>query len=733
MRQYIPVKDSSISYARVNVYGVTPTILKALTRAGTDVSSHVSVGVVTYATSTGYEYYVDYDPGIWGEATVWLDCDPSGNLKSGGGALVDGDRYQKTTFLTEYHVIRTSELVGVHNDYTTDDATVINAALLNLSNNGGGTVLWDGRHAFMAKLQVPSQIHIIAPDHQPRLKYFGTLSGGVNGHVVTNKHMVKAFPLSVINGDTVVSYTDTAGSSFTTSFPIRLKNSITSTGATSVTLETNQGKLFTLPTPFNITVKSGTAGGEDLQVEEMTVSNVTGDVFTVSRGSPAYTFDKDGTDVAMTIVDHDIFVEGLTVDCNNYSLSTDPDPNFPDTGHSFGMYFLGVRNLTLLNCAIKDSVSWTFVAGNIEGVVLIDSCRAYEVTREAGAIDDSFHLRGPWKCAIIRNCVGFNFDNSFALDWGGWEAAGLLSVADATAGNAELTIIENCQNLNTSAGTAAPLSFYGSDNTNGGDIVVRGCTFHTGYDPFIRNQNAAVEVGTCTIKTLTLEDTELTIMVDPTTLSWAAFFEIQDAHIGTMTLWNVQTDNYAVMSAVPLIALGTTGVIDYLNIGGMRSNLVTKGAGGTITTTLTLPKETINAKVTDYASGKAPLNSAQTTAAVPSASAIAAAVAAPSASTIAAAVAAPSASTIAAAVNAPSASTIAAAVNAPSAAAIAAAVLNESLGEHTGFLTTLALEDSIPTTVEIAAAVADIAGTGTGNTLAAAVHRLYERYPAKTS
>ena len=97
-RETVAVIDSTNNGSRVNVYGLVPTILSARTSDGknTDILGWVLVTAeADAAANTAYGYTVSYDVVKYGAAVIKLDCDPNGNLKAGGGTLIDGDRYKR--------------------------------------------------------------------------------------------------------------------------------------------------------------------------------------------------------------------------------------------------------------------------------------------------------------------------------------------------------------------------------------------------------------------------------------------------------------------------------------------------------------------------------------------------------------------------------------------------------------------------------------------------------------
>jgi hypothetical protein len=495
-------------------------------------------------------------------------------------------------------VIYTSQISNIHNDLATDDSTLINDALSTLSGTGGGIVYWDGRHAFMHALKIPSNIKIVAVDQTIRLKYFGANASGTDDHCIKNANPRKGLPSQT------GTYTNkiTLGGSFSASLPIKLLNQLNSgSGDLTITLKTNQGKLMPT-TPFKLTL----IRTADHLTEVVNVTNVTGDVLTITRPNTRRVFAANSK-ATITIIDENLWIENLTVDCNGTSIATTGDD---ETGiYYFGLMFLGVDTATIKNVTLLNCNGWAMVVGNTKGVVVIDtpvikSRASVAAEREdwyqTYSGSDGLHCRGPWETIIIRNGTLNSSDNNLALDWGGWEAAGMLTAVEGTAGDGGVVIVEDTNMMNP--GDFNILSLYGGDLSDGGVIILRRCILNnTGKstDPsgsFIVNQNVATgEGGACRVQLLQFEDCILrwnyTVLPDEEALSF------RSALIDTLVLDGVRAEKWD-GEEKNLIGLETGGVIgnlvtkdlDWSSSGGEILGVVT----GTITKATLLPMEVTN-------------------------------------------------------------------------------------------------------------------------------------------
>jgi len=358
-----------------------------------------------------------------GEYVIWLTAaQNTGTMMSLRGSnstsnvVIVPAKWNNTApaaLLAENAVLYTASLAGIYNDGATDDAATINAAISTLSAAGGGLLVWNGVHAFKSPLRVMSNVHIKAVDRNVRMIYFGGAKGGVDDTCITNKNPAKGLPSrGTINNQTV-----------TAAMPCKLASSITS-GATSMTLGAHQGTFLTYGQyPMYVDIDNGYSLRETVKITAGTDPN-----YTITRAQLGTTAQahNNGAVVTPTIIDKNITIENLTVNCNMSSYANYLLCNTFYGWYPAGLFISGCTNLVLKNVTLIDSTTYAFHVANIVGGCVCEGLQSYLTTGNQNGIQDAFHIWGPIDHLSLRNSYFSTYANCLALNWGEMDAQNLI-------------------------------------------------------------------------------------------------------------------------------------------------------------------------------------------------------------------------------------------------------------------------------------------------------------------
>lgn len=400
-------------------------------------------------------------------------------------------------------VVYTSKLPGINNDLATDDAAIINAAIAALSTAGGGELVWDGRHAFFSRLIPRSRVRIRAIDRTERMRYFGASGGGTDDFCIANANLIRGYPVrGTAYKDIANPEIDPVTLESLGDYPLAATASIADDDLT-ITMTAGHAEilgalLVAYPAGYYLTITQplGPAFGfsEDVLVTSAGETSLT--VTRAQRGSTAKAFDS-GALLTPTILDEDITIENLTINCQGHTFLAPMDAAYGSIGGwKFGLFLLGVRGIKLDKVTLIDPPTFGFMVGNWTGECHLTDCHVYYERYFTGSGNDSFHFWGPFDTLLVEDCVGSNNDNVIGVNWGETHLDGTVLHPYRSAGDAGSATVINCTLRVDATGTYAPVSLLGTSNTrlDRFDFIDSGCIggFHS---PLIWEQASVLDHG----------------------------------------------------------------------------------------------------------------------------------------------------------------------------------------------------------------------------------------------